>query len=126
EHPDAGLFSPARFKPLAAGPSFLKENLDVAFHFAADRLATDAESVEAVPAGGGALVLVEGRHLAVHRTDDGAVHAFSPVCTHLRCVVRWNGADRTWDCPCHGARFDAATGAPLSGPAMHGLSPEEV
>lgn len=120
ESPYADLLSPTRFKPLAAGLDFLKENVDVAVQFVAGRFATDVNAVNALTAGEGGLVRVEGEHLAVYRDDSGRLHALSPVCPHLKCIVRWNGADRTWDCPCHGARY-AATGEVISGPSMHGL-----
>ena len=66
--------------------------------------------------GEGKIVRLHGRKVAAYRDDEGDVTVCSPVCTHLKCLVRWNTADRTWDCPCHGSRFHA-TGAVLSGPA---------
>jgi glycine/D-amino acid oxidase-like deaminating enzyme/nitrite reductase/ring-hydroxylating ferredoxin subunit len=121
----ADLLCPTRFKPLAGGFEFLKENVDVAVRFVADRFATDVDAVSRLRPGEGGLVKREGAHLAVYRDDAGHLHALSPVCPHLKCVVRWNGADRTWDCPCHGSRF-APTGEPLSGPTMHGLEPKPL
>jgi Rieske Fe-S protein len=57
----------------------------------------------------------------VYRDEDGAVHAVSPVCTHMGCTVTWNTAELTWDCPCHGSRFEA-TGEVIAGPAETGLA----
>ncbi|MBP0645322.1 Rieske 2Fe-2S domain-containing protein, partial [Mycobacterium tuberculosis] len=53
------------------------------------------------------------------------LHAMSALCPHLKCVVQWNGHERTWDCPCHGSRF-SATGALLEGPARQGLAPASL
>ena len=58
--------------------------------------------------------------IAVYRDDDGAVHERSAVCTHLKCIVEWNSAEKSWDCPCHGSRFDAY-GKVLNGPAVTDL-----
>ena len=60
------------------------------------------------------------RKTAVFRDDDGTVHELSPVCRHLGCIVDWNPAERTWDCPCHGSRFDKL-GTVINGPANRGL-----
>jgi glycine/D-amino acid oxidase-like deaminating enzyme/nitrite reductase/ring-hydroxylating ferredoxin subunit len=125
ESPYAGLLSPTRFKPLAGAAGFLKENVDVAFRFVADRFATDVEAVGRLAPGEGGLVKHDGEHLAAYRDEAGRLHTLSPVCPHLKCVVRWNGADRTWDCPCHGSRF-APTGEAISGPTMHGLEPKAL
>ncbi len=92
----------------------------MAVRFVADRFATDVDAAGMLAPGEGGLARVGGEHLALYRDDAGRLHALSPVCQHLKCIVRWNGADRTWDCPCHGARY-AATGEVLSGPTMHRL-----
>jgi Rieske Fe-S protein len=75
-------------------------------------------AVARVPAGGG--VVLGGQKIVVTRTADGAVHAFSAVCTHQGCTVAAVSRG-TIDCPCHGSRFDAATGAVVAGPASRPL-----
>jgi Rieske Fe-S protein len=70
-----------------------------------DRFTTDAKDVADVPRGEGRLVRVEGQQLAVYRDEQDTVHMLSPVCTHMHCIVQWNMAEKTWDCPCHGGRF---------------------
>ncbi|HZB06637.1 MAG TPA: FAD-dependent oxidoreductase [Thermoleophilaceae bacterium] len=86
EHAWSELFDPSRLRPLAGGPSFVKENANVALRFVGDRV-----------------------------TNRGA-----PRCTHMGCLLQWNGAEDTWDCPCHGSRF-AAGGEVIEGPATRPL-----
>jgi nucleotide-binding universal stress UspA family protein/nitrite reductase/ring-hydroxylating ferredoxin subunit len=86
---------------------------------------TTERSLEDLALGTGGVVDVEGRELAVFRDDDGAYHALVPKCTHLGCMVGWNGTDRTWDCPCHGSRY-AISGEVIRGPAAKALTPAEV
>jgi Rieske Fe-S protein len=126
ENPWAGTFDANRFTPRAATPTLLKENLNVGMRFFADRLAPpDAGSLEELGAGEGGIVKVDGERVAAFRDDDGTVHAVSPVCTHLYCHVRFNDAERTWDCPCHGSRF-AVDGTVIEGPAVRDLEPRDV
>ena len=66
-----------------------------------------------------------GERLAVYRNHAGALTALSPVCTHLGCLVNWNTAEKSWDCPCHGSRFDP-TGRVLNGPAIAALRAREI
>lgn len=73
-----------------------------------------------VPAGEGRIVDHGPEKVAVYRDDEGGLHAVSAVCTHLQCIVRWNSADRSWDCPCHGSRFDT-NGQVVHGPAVSNL-----
>jgi glycine/D-amino acid oxidase-like deaminating enzyme/nitrite reductase/ring-hydroxylating ferredoxin subunit len=121
ESPWAGLYDAHRRGTLASTKLYT-ENAKVGARFFGDRLAPRFGSVDAIAPGEGTVLRVRGRQTAVHRDDDGALHALSPVCTHLRCLVRWNTAERSWDCPCHGSRFDPRTGAVLHGPAVEPLA----
>ena len=73
--------------------------------------------------GEGKIVSRRGRQVALARDDDGALHAVSARCTHLGCILAWNAAERSWDCPCHGSRF-AVDGDVLQGPAVKPLARE--
>lgn len=96
---------------------YITENLDYPYYFVRDRLARMLEgSPDQLQLGEGKLLRVEGQGVAAYRDHDGKVTLLSPVCTHLNCIVRWNGADKTWDCPCHGSRFKP-TGEVFAGPA---------
>jgi Rieske Fe-S protein len=65
------------------------------------------------------------KKIATYRDESGNLHAFSAICPHLGCVVRWDGCEKTWDCPCHGSRFDAF-GRVVNGPAISDLERVEV
>jgi glycine/D-amino acid oxidase-like deaminating enzyme/nitrite reductase/ring-hydroxylating ferredoxin subunit len=119
-NPLAETFDPWRLPPLSSAPNFVKHNAKSGAHFFADRLRR-GRAVEAILSGEGRVVGDGLVQKAVHRDDDGALHAVSARCTHLGCIVDWNQAERTWDCPCHGSRF-AADGAVLNGPATAPLS----
>jgi Rieske Fe-S protein len=62
--------------------------------------------VNDLKAGDAAILRAGGRIVAAYRDDRNKLHTVSAVCTHLRCIVHWNDTERTWDCPCHGSRFD--------------------
>jgi nitrite reductase/ring-hydroxylating ferredoxin subunit len=82
---------------------------------------TTSASVADLPNGEGAVVKLEEGPVAAYRDDEGAVHLLSPRCSHMGCTVDWNGDERTWDCPCHGSRYDAL-GQVIQGPATRGLA----
>ncbi|MGX6449432.1 FAD-dependent oxidoreductase, partial [Patulibacter sp. S7RM1-6] len=99
-------------------------NTETGFFLATDRLRPASRRGGAgVAPGEGRIVKAGGKRTAAYRDEAGVLHAFSPVCTHLGCEVHFNPADRSWDCPCHGSRFDARDGSVLEGPAVHGLRP---
>ena len=86
----------------------------------------DIEGLDLLRAGEGA-VLRRGLHkIAAFRDDGGELHLHTAMCPHLGCVVHFNEAERSWDCPCHGSRFDALDGSRLNGPATHGLAAVDV
>jgi glycine/D-amino acid oxidase-like deaminating enzyme/nitrite reductase/ring-hydroxylating ferredoxin subunit len=104
---------------------FAKENLDVAVQFIKERLTPSDVPTEADIARGEGRVMRKGtRRVAVYRDESGTLHYRSAACTHLKCIVAWNSAEKSWDCGCHGSRFDAL-GKVLNGPAIEDLSPWE-
>lgn len=120
----AALYTPNRFTPVKSAGTFLKENLNVAGYYVKDYIrGGDVRRLADVPRGEGRLVDIGGERRAVYRDDDYQLHVLSPVCTHLKCIVHWNQAERSWDCPCHGSRF-GIDGEVLEGPAMSPL-PEQ-
>lgn len=75
-------------------------------------------------AGRDGIVRLNGEKAGAYRDEDGQLHAVSPRCPHLGCQLAWNPAEKTWDCPCHGSRFDCQ-GKLLSGPAQEDISREQ-
>ncbi len=128
ESPWASLFAATRVKPLAQAERYLSENMTFPARLALDRLDRGDEVLTAALAPGkGRLVRdAHGHMLAVSRDDDGVLHTHSAVCPHLGCHVHWNELEQSWDCPCHGSRFNAR-GEVLNGPATRtlGSPPEE-
>jgi Rieske Fe-S protein len=126
EPPEAKVYDPRRLHPLVEAPALVKANLAVAGHFVGDRLrSSHVDSVDEIAPGTGAVVRLAGERCAVYREPGGALTAVSATCTHLGCLVHFNDAERSWDCPCHGSRF-APDGSVLNGPAVHPLEPREL
>jgi glycine/D-amino acid oxidase-like deaminating enzyme/nitrite reductase/ring-hydroxylating ferredoxin subunit len=116
-NPWSELFDPGRKKLRGAAWDYVKENKDYPYYMIRDRFAgAEARSIREVPRGSGKIVEVKGEKLAVYRDERGAATLRSAICTHMGCVVDWNEAERTWDCPCHGSRFKTDGGI-IAGPA---------
>ena len=105
----APVYEPGRIS-LRSAPGFIRENVKTAGHYAELVSGGDVEDEAEIAAGDGAIVRRGLRKLAVYRDESGDLHERSAYCTHLGCVVAWNRAERTWDCPCHGSRFDVDGG----------------
>jgi glycine/D-amino acid oxidase-like deaminating enzyme/nitrite reductase/ring-hydroxylating ferredoxin subunit len=118
------LYAPNR-KSIAAIGTYARENLNVAGRFADHLTRGDVPDVSAILPGSGAVIRKGAKKLAVYRDEDGCLHASAAVCTHAGCVVRWNKLERSWDCPCHGSRFEP-TGEVLSGPAREPLAKADI
>ncbi|WNO71059.1 FAD-dependent oxidoreductase [Streptomyces sp. AM8-1-1] len=115
------LYDPRRLPAVRDTAELAKYQAGVAKHFVGDRLhSSHVDSVEEVAPGSGAVVRVGGKHCAVYRDASGEVRSLSARCTHLGCLVQFNDAERTWECPCHGSRF-ATDGSVLHGPATRPL-----
>lgn len=117
KNPWTDLFDPSRKKVLGGTWDYLTENKDYPYYFLKSYLTKpEGESLAAVGKGEGKILKLNGKKMAVYREQDGTVCKRSAVCTHMGCIVRWNSAESTWDCPCHGSRFKT-DGAVISGPA---------
>jgi glycine/D-amino acid oxidase-like deaminating enzyme/nitrite reductase/ring-hydroxylating ferredoxin subunit len=115
----AEVYDPARKTASAIG-EFAKENLNVAAQFTDYVTPGEVDGAGEVRAGEGALLRSGLSKIAVYRDEDGVIHKMSAVCRHLGCIVNWNSNEKTWDCPCHGSRYDA-TGRVINGPANSDL-----
>lgn len=123
DNPWAALYDPAR-KTVGAAREFTSENLNVARQYADWLTPGEVRSADDIAPGSGALMRRGLQKLAVYRDARGQVHECSATCPHLGCIVHWNAAGGTWDCPCHGSRFDPQ-GRVLNGPANRDLTPVE-
>ncbi len=120
-HPLDEILSPGRLTVLASAKDVIAENLDVMRRFVADRFAPSKTiSDRELQPGSGEVIKENGKLVAICRDSEGLIHRLSPYCTHAGCVVHWNQAEETWDCPCHGGRF-RADGRRFYGPPTKGL-----
>lgn len=114
-------FDSQRFTPVNSAEHWLKENISVVKHFIKDHFGTKKlKELDEVAPGQAKVVTLHGEKLAVYRNEAGNLSVLSAICPHLKCVVHWNDAERTWDCPCHGSRFDIQ-GEVIEGPSLHPL-----
>jgi nitrite reductase/ring-hydroxylating ferredoxin subunit len=120
------LYAPDRLS-VRSLPALARKGLHDARRQLSDRLhgGLDPQHIRTIPIGGGAIVDGGDGRLALHRSGEGELHALEAACTHLGCIVQWNDAERSWDCPCHGSRF-AIDGAVLHGPALDPLKQAQL
>ena len=126
ENPWAKLYDPSRISiNLGALREYVRENANVGVMYTEWLRPMDGESPHDLAAGEGVVTRRKGHPIAIYRDGDGALHEMSAVCPHLKCIVHWNTLEKSWDCPCHGSRFDAY-GKVFSGPAVSSLEPVEA
>lgn len=120
------LFSPSRIKPVAGFTEFVKHNTDVVAQFVGKWFSTEKlDEIASVANEEGKVVKYNNETMALYKDATGQLHAVSPACTHMKCAVAWNSAEKSWDCPCHGARY-SVDGEVLNGPADHHLESIEL
>ncbi len=119
------LYDASRFTPIKSAKGFMRESAGVAMDLARDWLKRHPKAFEEIRTGEGRVLEIEGERLAVFRDFDRRFIAVSPVCTHMGCIVHWNNAEKSWDCPCHGSRF-SVEGAVIEGPALAPLEQQSL
>jgi Rieske Fe-S protein len=118
DNPWAELYKPTRIS-LRSAPTLIKHNVGAMLDFA--NYVMPQEDIEGIQPNEGRVIVRDGKRIASYRDADGMLHERSAVCTHLKCIVEWNSTEKSWDCPCHGSRFDPY-GKVLNGPAISPLA----
>lgn len=118
-NPWAELYDATRPTPFVTKES-LKQNLDVGTHWIGDRIKGLFDSPQKLERGEAKITTADGHRIAAYRDEASELHLVSAVCPHLGCIVDWNEAEKSWDCPCHGSRF-SCDGEILHGPAVNKL-----
>ncbi|MGH2918783.1 MAG: (2Fe-2S)-binding protein [Solirubrobacteraceae bacterium] len=112
--------------PARPPEGFMAQGVNFAKRFTRDRLTKpDATPVSEIAPGEAKVIGADGDRVAAYRDEAGTLHAVSAVCTHRGCVVDWNAVEKTWDCPCHGSRFDY-DGHVIQGPAQRELEAKRI
>jgi glycine/D-amino acid oxidase-like deaminating enzyme/nitrite reductase/ring-hydroxylating ferredoxin subunit len=124
QNPWTRLYDPGRNVLHSAG-EWLKENVNAGAQYRDWLLPGEIASTDELAAGTGGILRHGVHKVAVYRAGDGRLHAHNARCPHLGCVVRWSTEEKSWDCPCHGSRFEARSGAILNGPTSEPLAPFE-
>jgi len=113
------IYNPSRITPLLSSKEFFTNSKDIASGFI-KRVTPVSEDIFNIKPSVGKIVNYDGKRVGVYKSESGDYFCINPVCTHLKCALSFNEAEKTWDCPCHGSRFDIR-GKILEGPAVHSL-----
>lgn len=124
DNPWEPVYSPSRLTPAASAKNFIVENADVAKNYISGKLNIPEGTAEVVK-GEAVITEVGGNKVGMYRDMDGELHFVSTTCTHIGCELKWNSAELSWDCPCHGSRFNY-TGDIIEGPALECIKPMEA
>lgn len=121
KNPWAEIYDSTRFTPLASSKNFIMENANTLAQYLKDLPNNvEAKDFAHIPAGEGKTVEIKGEKFGAYRDEKNELHIVSAVCTHMQCIVKWNNAEKSWDCPCHGSRF-TYEGKVIEGPAVTDL-----
>ncbi len=120
DHPCRDVFSPSRFDPGLKAKSFFIESSDMVGSLIGPYLHLPDATSASIRRGEGKVITVGGKRVGVYKDDQDVLHTVRPICPHMGCVLQWNRDERSWDCPCHGSRFDY-TGRLLNDPAQRAL-----
>lgn len=118
------IFSPERFDITASIKNLLIDGVETAYNFIAQKISLPTETLDNIEKGHGGIITFDGDKIGVYKDDEGNSYAVSTKCPHLGCELKWNSDDLSWDCPCHGSRFDYK-GSLLDSPSVKELKYED-
>ena len=119
------VYDPSRFKPIESAKTLFSQVAEATKGLVGERITPVHEEASQIARGEGAIVKVEGERVAAYRDHQGMLHTLDPSCRHMGCIVSWNNAEKTWDCPCHGSRYNAM-GEVIDSPAVYELVEKKV
>lgn len=125
DNPWTMVYNPSRFKPLESARELFQQTVESTKGLVGARVLPLHDDVSKLSPGTGAIVKIGGERVAAYRDEEGTIHALDPACRHMGCFVSWNNAAKTWDCPCHGSRFNIK-GEVVHNPAVHNLPGKKV
>lgn len=123
ESPWQDVYNPSRFTPISSAKNFIKENINVAGQLISGKLSPVPDDVDIKP-GEAKVIEAKGQKSGAYRDEKGVLHIVDTTCTHLGCEVKWNEAEKSWDCPCHGSRY-TYEGDIIDGPAKKPIRIDE-
>ena len=100
------IFDSSRLSPIKNKDELVNMTKQVFKSFVSNRIKIPDEDLSVIENENGGIIKIDGHSVGIYKDKDGVVYAVNPTCTHLGCLLTWNNDDKTWDCPCHGSRFD--------------------
>ncbi len=123
--PWAELYDPSRFKPLASAKELTSHMLTAAKELISGYISSSpSKKPEELKNDEGALMSYKGEEIGAYRDSTGKLYKVSPICKHMGCPLMWNNAEKSWDCTCHGSRYNF-NGEVIQGPAVTGLDKKD-
>ena len=120
ENPYSFVFDSTRIKPLKNADELKNVIVQSSKSLVFDKLKKADLHLGDISLDSGGIIEINGQKVGIYRSNDDKIYAVNPICTHLGCLLSWNDVDKTWDCPCHGSRFDF-TGKSLYDPSFKNL-----
>lgn len=114
------IFKSTRLKPIENKGEVKNMIVQSTTSLIANRIKEEKLEVKDIKNGNGGIIEVDEEKIGVYKNENGEIYCVKPVCPHLGCILEWNNADKTWDCPCHGSRFNRY-GKNIYGPAIEDL-----
>lgn len=125
DNPWTDVYNPSRFKPVESAKNLISQTLESGKSLLGSRILPVPEDASHISSGKGDIVKIQGERVAAYRDNQGVLHILDPSCRHMGCIVSWNDAERTWDCPCHGSRYNVR-GEVVHNPALYGLKEKRI